>query len=77
MGVPTSTRNGGTPRISDTFDYQLSIVIVCFLYILDLLSPKEYLDYAVASCPVDCIYWVSREELQVVNLGLNKPSDRS
>ena len=25
---------------------------------------EEYLDYAVASCPVDCIYWVSREELQ-------------
>jgi len=27
---------------------------------------EEYLDYAVASCPVDCISWVSREELQVL-----------
>mmetsp|Transcript_72800 Transcript_72800/g.168742 ORF Transcript_72800/g.168742 Transcript_72800/m.168742 type:complete len:374 (-) Transcript_72800:163-1284(-) len=27
---------------------------------------EEYLDYAVSSCPVDCIYWVSREELQVL-----------
>lgn len=29
-------------------------------------NSEEYLDYAVASCPVDCIYWVSREELQVL-----------
>eukprot|EP00439_Symbiodinium_sp_Y106_P037386 s1977_g4.t1 len=27
---------------------------------------EELLDYAVQSCPVDCIYWVSREELQVL-----------
>ncbi|CAJ1359381.1 unnamed protein product [Effrenium voratum] len=27
---------------------------------------EDYLDYAVQSCPVDCIYWVSREELQVL-----------
>jgi len=25
---------------------------------------EEYLDYAVASCPTECIHWVSREELQ-------------
>ncbi|CAK0885477.1 unnamed protein product, partial [Prorocentrum cordatum] len=24
----------------------------------------EDIDWAVMSCPVDCIYWVSREELQ-------------
>ncbi|CAE7206230.1 DJC76 [Symbiodinium sp. KB8] len=29
-------------------------------------NSEEYLDYAVTSCPVDCIYWVSREELQVL-----------
>jgi len=29
-------------------------------------NSEEYLDYAVASCPVDCISWVSREELQVL-----------
>lgn len=27
---------------------------------------EEWLDYAVAACPVDCIHWVSREELQVL-----------
>ncbi|CAE7025827.1 DJC76 [Symbiodinium natans] len=27
---------------------------------------EDYLDEAVQSCPVDCIYWVSREELQVL-----------
>ncbi|CAE7240578.1 DJC76 [Symbiodinium natans] len=27
---------------------------------------EELLDYAVQSCPVDCIYWVSREELQAL-----------
>lgn len=27
---------------------------------------EEYLDYAVEACPVDCIYWVSREELQAL-----------
>jgi ferredoxin len=25
---------------------------------------EEWLDYAVQSCPVDCIHWVQREELQ-------------
>jgi len=29
-------------------------------------NSEEYLDYAVSVCPVDCIYWVSREELQVL-----------
>jgi len=29
-------------------------------------NSEEYLDYAVAACPVDCIYWVSREELQAL-----------
>jgi len=29
-------------------------------------NSEEYLDYAIQSCPVDCIYWVSREELQVL-----------
>jgi len=29
-------------------------------------NDEEYLDYAVASCPVDCIYWVSREQLEVL-----------
>ncbi|CAE8647691.1 unnamed protein product [Polarella glacialis] len=29
-------------------------------------NSEEYLDYAIASCPVECIYWVSREELQVL-----------
>jgi len=27
---------------------------------------EECLDYAVMACPVDCIYWVSRDELQVL-----------
>jgi len=27
-------------------------------------NSEEYLDYAVAACPVDCIHWVSRKELQ-------------
>jgi len=27
---------------------------------------EEYLDYAVSACPVDCIYWVSRNELQIL-----------
>jgi len=27
---------------------------------------EEYLDYAVQSCPVDCIEWVSRKELQTL-----------
>jgi len=27
---------------------------------------EEYLDYAVAACPVDCISWVDREELQLL-----------
>jgi len=27
-------------------------------------NSEEYLDYAVSACPVDCIHWVSREELQ-------------
>ncbi|CAJ1334149.1 unnamed protein product [Effrenium voratum] len=29
-------------------------------------NTEELLDYAVQACPVDCIYWVSREELQVL-----------
>lgn len=29
-------------------------------------NSEEYLDYAVTACPVDCISWVSREELQVL-----------
>lgn len=29
-------------------------------------NSEEYLDYAVMSCPVDCIHWVSREELQAL-----------
>lgn len=29
-------------------------------------NSEEYLDYAVKSCPVDCIYWVSRDELQAL-----------
>jgi len=29
-------------------------------------NSEECLDYAVLACPVDCIYWVSREELQVL-----------
>jgi len=29
-------------------------------------NSEEDLDYAVQACPVDCIYWVSREELQVL-----------
>jgi len=29
-------------------------------------NSEEYLDYAVAACPVDCIYWVDRTELQVL-----------
>eukprot|EP00443_Scrippsiella_acuminata_P022864 CAMPEP_0115295044 /NCGR_PEP_ID=MMETSP0270-20121206/66500_1 /TAXON_ID=71861 /ORGANISM="Scrippsiella trochoidea, Strain CCMP3099" /LENGTH=413 /DNA_ID=CAMNT_0002712599 /DNA_START=10 /DNA_END=1249 /DNA_ORIENTATION=+ len=27
---------------------------------------EEWLDYAVSSCPVDCIHWVGRDELQVL-----------
>lgn len=27
---------------------------------------EEYCDYSVMSCPVDCIHWVSREELQAL-----------
>jgi len=27
---------------------------------------EEDLDYAVSACPVDCIYWVSRRELEVL-----------
>ncbi|CAK9096272.1 Chaperone protein dnaJ C76 [Durusdinium trenchii] len=29
-------------------------------------NSEELLDYAVQACPVDCIYWVSRDELQVL-----------
>lgn len=29
-------------------------------------NSEEDIDYAVASCPVDCIYWVSRSELQML-----------
>lgn len=29
-------------------------------------NDEEYLDYALASCPVDCIYWVNRKELAVL-----------
>ncbi|CAE8622894.1 unnamed protein product [Polarella glacialis] len=29
-------------------------------------NEEESLDYAVSACPVDCIHWVSREELQVL-----------
>jgi len=29
-------------------------------------NSEENLDYAVSACPVDCIYWVSREELQAL-----------
>jgi len=29
-------------------------------------NSEDYLDYAVVSCPVDCIYWVNRDELQVL-----------
>eukprot|EP00930_Biecheleria_cincta_P083847 TRINITY_DN73358_c0_g1_i1.p1 TRINITY_DN73358_c0_g1~~TRINITY_DN73358_c0_g1_i1.p1 ORF type:complete len:430 (-),score=76.22 TRINITY_DN73358_c0_g1_i1:398-1687(-) len=29
-------------------------------------NSEEYLDYAVASCPTECIHWVSREELQAL-----------
>ena len=43
----------------------------CYIYCAHFTaSVQEYLDYAVASCPVDCIYWVSREELQAKALQL-------
>lgn len=29
-------------------------------------NSEDYLDYAVASCPTECIHWVSREELQAL-----------
>jgi curved DNA-binding protein CbpA len=27
---------------------------------------EEYIDYSLMSCPVDCIHWVGREELQAI-----------